>query len=201
MSKKRQTRGFGSVLSKQSQPQALANSSRQPSSKARRFGRNYINSKALFRFISFGLSFLALAALYGALTGPSPMDGAIYAAVTVTVIGIPIVGYEVLFRRWLIFSPSRRWPFGLLVVIKSSGYAFWILLGTAIGARLTHHSDAPPLTDLFAHRETIVATVSVLHGCAGWGRRRSVSMLRISPSCRTNTTPTVATIFRGRSDA
>ena len=43
--------------------------------------------------------------------------------------------------------------------------------------------------------------VSVLHGCAGWRRRRSVSMLRISPSCRTNTMLTVATIFRGRSDA
>jgi len=87
------------------------------------------------------------------------MDGAIYAAVTVAVIGVPIAGYEVLFRRWLIFSPSRRWPFGLLVVIKSTGYAFWILFGTAIGSRLTHHSDAPPLTDLFAHRETIIATV------------------------------------------
>jgi hypothetical protein len=48
---------------------------------------------------------------------------------------------------------------------------------------------------------TVVAYDSVLHGCAGWRRRRSVSMLRISPSCRTNTTPTVATTLRGRSDA
>jgi ABC-type protease/lipase transport system fused ATPase/permease subunit len=48
---------------------------------------------------------------------------------------------------------------------------------------------------------TIIAVASVLHGCTGWRRRRSVSMLRISPSCRTNTMPTVATILRGRSDA
>src|SRR4051812_10048199 len=40
---------------------------------------------------------------------------------------------------------------------------------------------------------------SVLHGCAGWRRGRSVSQLWISPSCRTNTTPTVATTLRGRS--
>jgi len=42
---------------------------------------------------------------------------------------------------------------------------------------------------------------SVLHGCAGWRKGRPVSMLRISPSCRTNTMLTVATTFRGRSDA
>jgi adenylate cyclase len=44
------------------------------------------------------------------------------------------------------------------------------------------------------------AGVSVLHGWAGWRKGRPVSMLRIPPSCRTNTMPTVATIFRGRSD-
>jgi hypothetical protein len=42
---------------------------------------------------------------------------------------------------------------------------------------------------------------SVLHGCAGWRKGRPVSMLRILPSCRTNTMLTVATTFRGRSDA
>ena len=42
---------------------------------------------------------------------------------------------------------------------------------------------------------------SVLHGWAGWRRGRPVSMLRIPPSCRTNTMPTAATTFRGRSDA
>ena len=45
------------------------------------------------------------------------------------------------------------------------------------------------------------AGASVLHGCAGWRKGRPVSMLRISPSCRTNTMLTVATTFRGRSDA
>jgi hypothetical protein len=47
--------------------------------------------------------------------------------------------------------------------------------------------------------EVIEPYDSVLHGWAGWRRRRSVSMLRISPSCRTNTILTVATTFRGRS--
>jgi hypothetical protein len=42
--------------------------------------------------------------------------------------------------------------------------------------------------------------ISVLHKCAGWRKGRPVSMLRISPSCRTNTMLTVATTFRGRSD-
>ncbi|UEM21343.1 adenylate/guanylate cyclase domain-containing protein [Skermanella mucosa] len=150
---------YGPALTKESHPQALGDCVGLSRDEARRFAPSYINLKTLFRFIWVGLGVLALAALYGALTGPSPKDGAIYAAVTVTVIGVPIVGYEVLFRRWLVFSPSRRWPFGLLVLIKSTGYAFWILLGTAIGSRLTHHSDGPPLTDLLAHRETIIATV------------------------------------------
>ena len=39
---------------------------------------------------------------------------------------------------------------------------------------------------------------SVLHGRTAWRSGRSVSMPRISPSCRINTMPTVATIFRGR---
>jgi hypothetical protein len=42
--------------------------------------------------------------------------------------------------------------------------------------------------------------VSVLHGWAGWRKDRPVSLLRISPSCRTNTMPLGATIFRGQSD-
>ena len=42
---------------------------------------------------------------------------------------------------------------------------------------------------------------SVLHGWVGWRKGRPVSMLRISPSCRTNTMLTVATTLRGRSDA
>ena len=42
---------------------------------------------------------------------------------------------------------------------------------------------------------------SVLHGCAGWRKGRPVSMLRIAPSCRTNTMPLAVTIFRGRSGA
>jgi len=46
----------------------------------------------------------------------------------------------------------------------------------------------------------LVLVASVLHGCAGWRKGRPVSMLRISPSCRTNTMLTVATTFRGRSD-
>jgi len=45
------------------------------------------------------------------------------------------------------------------------------------------------------------AQASVLHGWAGWRKERPVSMLRISPSCRTNTMLPVATTFRGRSDA
>ena len=49
--------------------------------------------------------------------------------------------------------------------------------------------------------EPVRASASVLHGCAGWRKRRPVSMLRISPSCRTNTMLTVAATFRGRSDA
>src|SRR5689334_7202384 len=44
------------------------------------------------------------------------------------------------------------------------------------------------------------AQASVLQGCAGYRKGRPVSMLRISPSCRTNTMPTVAITFRGRSD-
>jgi hypothetical protein len=60
--------------------------------------------------------------------------------------------------------------------------------------------------DTHKHTHTAVAItglgtrVSVLHGCAGWRKGRPVSMLRISPSCRTNTMLTVATTFRGRSD-
>ena len=45
------------------------------------------------------------------------------------------------------------------------------------------------------------AGVSVLHRWAGWRRGRSVTLLRILPSCRTNTMPLAATTFRGRSDA
>jgi transposase len=46
----------------------------------------------------------------------------------------------------------------------------------------------------------MLAQASMLHGCAGWRKGRLVSMLRISPSCRTNTMLTVAATFRGRSD-
>jgi adenylate cyclase len=99
---------------------------------------------------------LFLAALYGALTEPSPVEGAVNALIVAAVIGLPLVVYETHLRRRLIVSATRRWPFGWLVLIKSVGYTVWILLGTGIGARLTHHSDAPPLTDLFVHRETVV---------------------------------------------
>jgi adenylate cyclase len=99
---------------------------------------------------------LFLAALYGALTEPSPVEGAVNALIVAAVIGLPLVVYETHLRRWLVVSATRRWPFGWLVLIKSVGYTVWILLGTAIGARLTHHADAPPLADLFVHRETVV---------------------------------------------
>ena len=49
--------------------------------------------------------------------------------------------------------------------------------------------------------DRLAAVASMLHGCAGWRKGRPVSMLRILPSCRTNTMLTVATTFRGRSDA
>jgi transposase len=45
----------------------------------------------------------------------------------------------------------------------------------------------------------VSALASVLHRWAGWRRGRSVTLLRISPSCRINTMPTVATTFCGRS--
>jgi hypothetical protein len=47
----------------------------------------------------------------------------------------------------------------------------------------------------------MAASSSVLHGCAGSRKGRPVSLLWISPSCRTNTMPIVATILRGQSDA
>jgi adenylate cyclase len=99
---------------------------------------------------------LFLAALHGALTDPSPVDGAVDALVVAAVIGLPLAVYETHIRRWFIVSTTHRWPFGWLVLIKSVGYTVWILLGTGIGARLTHHSEAPPLADLFIHRETVV---------------------------------------------
>ena len=45
---------------------------------------------------------------------------------------------------------------------------------------------------------------SVLHGWAGWRRGRSVTLLRILPSCRTNTMPPAAALVQrdrsGRSE-
>ena len=104
---------------------------------------------------------LLLAALYGALTSPSPLEGAVHTFVVAAVIGLPLAVYETHLRRWLVPSTTRRWPFGWLVLIKSVGYTVWILLGTGIGAWLIHHSDAPPLADLFAHRETVVMAMLV----------------------------------------
>jgi adenylate cyclase len=107
-------------------------------------------------FACLVLGGLFLAALYGALTDPSPVEGAINALIVAAVIGLPLALYETHLRRWLIVSATHRWPFGWLVLIKSAAYTAWILLGTGIGARLTHHSDALSLADLFAHRETVV---------------------------------------------
>ncbi|GEO42772.1 adenylate cyclase [Skermanella aerolata] len=111
---------------------------------------------ALQYFACLVVGGLLLAALYGALTDPSPVEGAVNALIVAAVIGLPLALYETHLRRWLVVSATRRWPFGWLVLIKSAAYTAWILLGTGIGARLTHHSDAPPLADLFAHRETVV---------------------------------------------
>jgi hypothetical protein len=79
-------------------------------------------------------------------------------------------------------------------------YAHWFVL---------QHSIASDIESLFvdvrrwdqAARQDGDEGDSVLHGWMGWRREGSVPAFRISPSCRTNTMPTVATIFRGRSDA
>src|SRR3954471_16987374 len=47
----------------------------------------------------------------------------------------------------------------------------------------------------------VAAGVSVLHGCGECSRERSLSILRISPPCRTKPTLVAATTFRGRSGA
>ncbi|QQP89529.1 adenylate/guanylate cyclase domain-containing protein [Skermanella rosea] len=113
---------------------------------------------ALRYFVCLVIGGLLLAALYGALTDPSPLEGAVNALVVAAVIGLPLAVYET-HLRWLVPSATRRWPFGWLVLIKSAGYTVWILLGTKIGARLTHHSDGPALVDLFVHRETVVVAM------------------------------------------
>ena len=69
---------------------------------------------------------------------------------------------------------------------------------THIGMESTGIYWKPVHTILEGHFELIV---SVLHGCAGSRKGRPVSLLWISPSCRTNTMPTAATTLRGRSDA
>ena len=63
---------------------------------------------------------------------------------------------------------------------------------------LEHAIAAPFCTRQLAN---LGARVSVLHGWAGWRRGRSVTLIRILPSCRIKPTLPAATTLRGRSDA
>ena len=78
-------------------------------------------------------------------------------------------------------------------------YTVWLYFRFPLSLRMVEEMLA--FRGLEVSYETIRQWGSVLHGCAGWRRGWSVSQLRISPSCRINTMPSVATTFRGRSGA
>jgi hypothetical protein len=68
--------------------------------------------------------------------------------------------------------------------------------GNSAGTSMRRTSRSPAHGAICTGRSTATAIwstfridASVLHGCAGWRRGRSVSQLRISPSCRINTMP------------
>ena len=77
-------------------------------------------------------------------------------------------------------------------------------MGTAFTPAKTSPASWDAFSDVDAFVDAVLAELaamaSVLHGWAGWRKGRPVSMLRVLPSCRTNTMPTVATTLRGRSD-
>ena len=100
---------------------------------------------------------------------------------------------------------------GSLLLLDCGYPAFWVFaalqtrkLGWCARVALDTqcHKDNSPLTNRAGAESMHVGVVQqrVARMCV-WRKGRLVSMLRISPSCRTNTMLTVATTLRGRSDA
>lgn len=115
------------------------------------------------RFAIMSLLVFGAAAIYGAIFLVPPVQGAVQSMIYAAVSVIPLAWAESHADRSQLLRSTRRWPFSVVIALKSVLYAAWVLIGTLIAARLTHPPDAPPLGDLLIHREMIAgAVVSIL---------------------------------------
>jgi hypothetical protein len=127
----------------------------------------------------------------------APLPGRCAVTVLELLTGTMLTGYGSISQAILAVPCRRHWTSYSWMVRK--GKFDWKVMVHAL-CRIVKR-EFPSKRCVVVGDDTLIPRVSVLHGCAGWRRRRSISMLRISPSCRINTMLTVVTIFRDRSDA
>lgn len=103
---------------------------------------------------------IIFAGIYGAATGAPALHSGLDAIVYAAVIGIPVVLIESHSRHIPFIAATRQWPFGRMIMIKSAGYAAWIVVGMTLSALLTHWGGSSS-AELLMHRDKLVAAIIV----------------------------------------